>query len=62
MDNLSSHLTRVYLETRKSQKTGNDYTVVVYEWFMPNDKTYKQEKFVSNEEIALIEQSVSTRT
>lgn len=59
MDNIVSHLTRVYTEERTSAKTNSKYTVCVFEWLLPNSKTYKQEKFLNNEEIALLSQTVS---
>lgn len=57
-DNLVSNLSRVFIEKRHSTAKNKDYAVLVLTWLLPNGKTFKQEQFVSNEQLALIEMSV----
>ncbi len=56
-DNMSSHLVYVSVETEIAKKTGNPYYMLVTEWLMPNDKTYKCRLFINDEQKALIESS-----
>ena len=57
-DNIKNRITRAYVEERMS-KSGKPYNVLITYWNRPNGKTYINTKFLSNEEIALIESSVS---
>lgn len=57
-DNLISHVSRIHAETRTS-KAGKPYHVVVITWIMPGAKTYKQTHFINDEQLALIESTVS---
>jgi hypothetical protein len=61
-DNITSHLVRTYVETKKSPKTGNDYTVLVLIFQRPNDKEYKFTTFLNDEQKSLIEDSVSVES
>lgn len=53
-DNLTSHLARAYVEKRTSTKTKREYTVLVLQWMLPNNSTYDQTVFLTDEQIALI--------
>jgi hypothetical protein len=61
-DNLVSHLSRVYVEKRTSSKTGNDYHVQVSVWNLGDDRTYTQESFLNNEQLALITSSKAVKS
>lgn len=57
-DNIRSHISRVYVESRTS-KENKPYSVLNIDWAMPNEKVYKQTIFLSAEQLALIESSVA---
>lgn len=57
-DNIRSHISRVYVESRIS-KENKPYSVLNIDWAMPNEKVYKQTIFLSAEQLALIESSVA---
>ncbi len=40
-DNIRSHISRVYVESRTS-KENKPYSVLNIDWAMPNEKVYKQ--------------------
>lgn len=57
-DNIRSHISRVYVESRIS-KENKPYSVLNIDWAMPNEKVYKHTIFLSAEQLALIESSVA---
>lgn len=57
-DNIISHVSRIYAETRTS-KAGKPYHVLVISWILPNGKAYVQNHFITSEQLALIESSVA---
>ena len=58
-DNMTSHLVYASVETEIAKKTGNPYYMLVTEWLMSNDKTYKCRLFINDEQKTLIESSVA---
>ena len=59
-DNITSHIARSYVEQRTS-KENRPYSVLIIEWLMRNGNTYKQTVFLSAEQVALIDSSVSVK-
>lgn len=60
-DNITSHIARSYVEQRTSKKDNRPYSVLIIEWLMRNGNTYKQTIFLSDEQVALIDSSVSVK-
>lgn len=59
-DNITSHITRAYIESRTS-KENKPYRVLIIKWLMANGNTYDQTVFLSAEQVALIDSSVSVK-
>lgn len=57
-DNLSTHVTRIFVSDKKS-KGGNAYTTLTTEFMLPNGEVYPLELFLTNEQRALITMSVA---
>ena len=53
-DNIISHLSRVQLLQDQTSKTGKKYSVLVLTWILPNEKTYDQRVFLTNEQLAIL--------
>ena len=53
-DNIISHLSRVQLLENQTSKTGKTYSMLVLTWILPNDKTYDQRVFLTNEQLAIL--------
>lgn len=61
-DNISARITRIYIETNTSSKTGNPYNRLVTEWNLPNGSQYLCKLFINDEQKALIESSVPMKS
>ena len=59
-DNITSHITYAYIESRTS-KENKPYRVLIIKWLMANGNTYDQTVFLSAEQVALIDSSVSVK-
>ena len=53
-DNIISHLARVQVLADQTSKAGKKYSVLVLTWILPNEKTYEQRVFLTNEQLAVI--------
>lgn len=60
-DNITSHIARAYVEQRVSKKDNRPYNVLILKWLMSNGNTYEQTVFLSAEQVALIDSSVSVK-
>lgn len=58
MDNIITHIPRVYIETKTSQKSGKPYTTINAVFNRPNGKQYTLTNFLTEEQKSLIEDSV----
>lgn len=61
-DNYSSRIAHVAPQTEISKKTNNPYHVLVVQWLMPNDQIYTSRHFITDEQKALIEMSISAKS
>lgn len=53
-DNIISRLSRVQLLKDQTSKTGKTYSCLVLTWILPNEKTYDQRVFLTNEQLAIL--------
>lgn len=59
IDNIISHLSRVQVVTKTSERTKNDYHQLVLTFNRPDGKSdYKLELFINNDQKAIIEDTV----
>lgn len=54
-DNIISHLSRVQLLKDQTSKTGKTYSALILTWILPNEKTYNQRVFLTNEQVAILD-------